>query len=125
VEWLLLEGVPEVDRRHVLSIARRRRFEKGEAVFHEGDPGDTLHLIATGRFAVRVVTSAGDTAMLAPSVGETISGSWPSSARPGAAPASSRSIGPRRCRSGRATSTTFGTRIRTSTPRSLERWPNR
>lgn len=33
-------------------------------MFHEGDPGDTLHFVASGRFAVRVETSLGDTAML-------------------------------------------------------------
>lgn len=65
MEWPLLEGVPEDARRQLLSAARRRRFAKGEVVFHEGDPGDTLHLVATGRFAVRVVTATGDTAMLA------------------------------------------------------------
>jgi CRP/FNR family cyclic AMP-dependent transcriptional regulator len=64
VQWPLLEGVPEDARRHLLSTARRRRFAKGEVVFHEGDPGDTLHLVAAGRFAVRVVTAAGDTALL-------------------------------------------------------------
>lgn len=64
MEWPLLEGVPEDARRQLLSAARRRRFAKGEVVFHEGDPGDTLHLVAAGRFAVRVVTATGDTAML-------------------------------------------------------------
>jgi CRP/FNR family transcriptional regulator, cyclic AMP receptor protein len=64
VEWPLLERVPDADRRHFLSIARRRRFEKGEVVFHAGDPGDTLHLIASGRFAVRIETTFGDTALL-------------------------------------------------------------
>lgn len=46
-------------------MARRRRFEKGEVVFHGGDPGDTLHFVASGRFCVRVETSLGITAMLA------------------------------------------------------------
>lgn len=64
MEWPLLDLVPEEDRRRFLSIARRRRFTKGEVVFHEGDPGDTLHFVASGRFAVRVETSHGDTAML-------------------------------------------------------------
>lgn len=64
MEWPLLDVVPEEDRRRFLSVARRRRFEKGEVVFHEGDPGDTLHLVASGRFCVRVETSLGDAAML-------------------------------------------------------------
>jgi CRP/FNR family cyclic AMP-dependent transcriptional regulator len=65
VEWPLLSLVPEEDRRRFLSVARRRRFEKGEVVFHGGDPGDTLHFVASGRFSVRVETSLGVTAMLA------------------------------------------------------------
>jgi CRP-like cAMP-binding protein len=38
---------------------KERTFAKGEVVFHEGDPGDTLHLIVDGLFAVRTGTSAG------------------------------------------------------------------
>jgi CRP-like cAMP-binding protein len=38
---------------------KERTFAKGEVVFHEGDPGDTLHLIVDGLFAVRTATSAG------------------------------------------------------------------
>ncbi len=33
-------------------------------MFHEGDPGDTLHLIAKGHVAVRIATPLGDTALL-------------------------------------------------------------
>ncbi len=65
MEWALLEGVPEEVRRRVLAGARLRRFARGEVVFHEGDPGDTLHLIAKGRVAIRVATALGDTATLA------------------------------------------------------------
>lgn len=64
MDWPLLDLVPEEERRRFLSIARRRRFAKGEVVFHEGDPGDTLHFVASGRFAVRVETTLGDTALL-------------------------------------------------------------
>jgi CRP/FNR family transcriptional regulator, cyclic AMP receptor protein len=64
VKWALLEGVPEADVRALLSIARRRKFGRGEVVFHEGDPADTLHLIDKGRFAVRTQTALGDTAIL-------------------------------------------------------------
>jgi CRP/FNR family cyclic AMP-dependent transcriptional regulator len=48
----------------VLSIARRRTFARGEVVFHHDDPADTVHLIVSGRFAVRVRTPLGDTAIL-------------------------------------------------------------
>ena len=38
---------------------KQRTFVKGEVVFHEGDLGDTLHLIVDGLFAVRIATPAG------------------------------------------------------------------
>jgi CRP-like cAMP-binding protein len=65
MKWALLDGVPEDDVQQLLSIARRRKFARGEVVFHEHDPADTLHLIDKGRFAVRVATPLGDTAILA------------------------------------------------------------
>jgi CRP/FNR family cyclic AMP-dependent transcriptional regulator len=65
MEWPLLAGVPEEEVQQVLGIARRRKFERGEVVFHEDDPADTLHLISKGRFVVRITTSLGDTAILA------------------------------------------------------------
>ena len=49
----------------MLAVARRRTFGRGEVVFHKGDPGDAIHLIAKGRFAVRVTTPLGETAVLA------------------------------------------------------------
>lgn len=65
MRWALLEGVPEADVQRLISIARRRRFQRGEVVFHEDDPADTLHLIVKGRFAVRTQTRLGDSAILA------------------------------------------------------------
>ncbi len=53
MQWPILAGVPEEDARRVLSIARRRTFDRREVVFHHGDPADSLHLVYTGRFAVR------------------------------------------------------------------------
>jgi CRP/FNR family cyclic AMP-dependent transcriptional regulator len=65
MEWRLLAGFPDADVRRLVSIARRRRFARNEVVFHHDDPGDSLHLIAAGRFAVRIMTPLGDTAILA------------------------------------------------------------
>jgi CRP-like cAMP-binding protein len=56
----LFEGVPEETVSRLLSGARRRAFSKGEVVFHDGDLGDTLHVIEKGRFRVRVTTFYGD-----------------------------------------------------------------
>jgi CRP/FNR family cyclic AMP-dependent transcriptional regulator len=63
--WQVLEGVPDSDVQQLLSIARRRVFRRGEVVFHVDDPADALHLIVSGRFAVRVQTALGDVAILA------------------------------------------------------------
>jgi CRP/FNR family transcriptional regulator, cyclic AMP receptor protein len=65
VEWPLLAGVPAEEARQVLAIARRRTFTRGEVVFHQHDPGDSLHLIGKGRFAIRVMTPVGDVALIA------------------------------------------------------------
>jgi CRP/FNR family transcriptional regulator, cyclic AMP receptor protein len=64
VEWQLLADVPEEALHALLTIARRRTFERNEVVFHRGDPADSLHLIRRGRFSVRIATPLGDTAML-------------------------------------------------------------
>lgn len=65
MHWRLLSDVPEEDVRLLLSVARRRRFERGEVVFHRDDPGDSLHLIVSGRFAVRVMTPLGEMVWIA------------------------------------------------------------
>src|ERR1044071_8577291 len=65
MEWRLLEGVPPDQVRQLLQIARRRRFSRNEVVFHRDDPGDSLHLINTGRFSIRVMTPLGQVATIA------------------------------------------------------------
>jgi CRP/FNR family transcriptional regulator, cyclic AMP receptor protein len=65
VKWELLDGLADTEVQALLSIARRRKFARGEVVFHEHDPSDTLHLVDKGRFAVRAATPLGDTAILA------------------------------------------------------------
>jgi CRP-like cAMP-binding protein len=64
MQWPILAGIPEDDARRVLQIARRRVFGRREVVFHRGDPADTLHLVHSGRYAVRINTPLGDTVML-------------------------------------------------------------
>jgi CRP/FNR family cyclic AMP-dependent transcriptional regulator len=65
MEWALLGGLPEADRRVVLASAHRRRFSRGEVVFHELDPADTVHVVVEGRLAARRSTPAGDTVTFA------------------------------------------------------------
>jgi CRP/FNR family transcriptional regulator, cyclic AMP receptor protein len=51
--------------RRLLSVARRRTFQRGEVVFHRDDPADSLHLIVKGRFAIRVMTPFADQVTIA------------------------------------------------------------
>ncbi len=64
MEWPLFAEVPAEDVRRLLSIARRRTFRKGEVVFHRDDLAESLHLIVSGRFAVRITTPLGESALL-------------------------------------------------------------
>jgi CRP/FNR family transcriptional regulator, cyclic AMP receptor protein len=64
VEWPLFADVPAEDVRRLLSIARRRTFRKGEVVFHRDDLAESLLLVVRGRFAVRIATPLGDSALL-------------------------------------------------------------
>ncbi len=64
MDWPLLADLPPDDVRELLSIARRRTFDKGEVVFHRDDPAESLHLIVRGRFAARVASQVGDSVLL-------------------------------------------------------------
>lgn len=64
MDWPLLADLPGDDVRELLSVARRRTFQKGEVVFHRDDPAESLHLIVRGRFAARVATQVGDSVLL-------------------------------------------------------------
>jgi CRP/FNR family cyclic AMP-dependent transcriptional regulator len=60
----LLGALADDDRRRLLATTRRRKFAAGEVIFHEGDRGDSVHLIERGRVAIRVGTVLGDVATL-------------------------------------------------------------
>lgn len=64
MENQFLQGLEPEQRRAVLSRTTRRRYRKGDTIFHEGDPGDTLHLVSSGFVFIRVTTSMGDTVTL-------------------------------------------------------------
>lgn len=52
----------------VLAMARTlraRRFRRGEVLFHEGDPGDALFVVASGAVKVAVPSEDGEEAILA------------------------------------------------------------
>ena len=63
-ESSFLDVLGEGERRTVLSSMHRRRFARGEVVFHEGDPGDAIHILDRGHVAIRVSTPMGEVATL-------------------------------------------------------------
>lgn len=65
IDSQLFSGLPEAELRRLVAVARRRRFDRREVVFHRGDPADSLHLILKGRFTARVTTQLGETVTVA------------------------------------------------------------
>ena len=59
------ERLAEADRERVLQIGVRRRFRKGDYIFHAGDTGDRLYVIVAGRVSVQLDNREGDTTILA------------------------------------------------------------
>jgi CRP/FNR family transcriptional regulator, cyclic AMP receptor protein len=62
--WRLLSGLSPADRLRVLESARPCTFAAGETVFAAGEQGTSLHLIESGRVAIRIVTPDGEQATL-------------------------------------------------------------
>ncbi|UFS94727.1 Crp/Fnr family transcriptional regulator [Nocardia huaxiensis] len=63
-QFELLDALSPNEQREFIAACTPRRFRRRDIVCHEGDPGDCLHLITTGRLIVRVTTPLGHTATL-------------------------------------------------------------
>jgi CRP-like cAMP-binding protein len=55
----VLDLLTEQERSMLLRTGVRRRFSRGEVVFHEGDPGDSLHIVTHGAFIARSSSTLG------------------------------------------------------------------
>ncbi|WP_040494608.1 Crp/Fnr family transcriptional regulator [Ilumatobacter nonamiensis] len=64
MEWEILSSLDDRQRTAVLQTAVRRKFRAGDTLFHQGDPGDTVHLLERGHVAVKVVHVHGVTLTL-------------------------------------------------------------
>ena len=63
---VLFAGVDADAMGTCLALLRVRRFRRDETVFHQGDPGDALHVIARGRVKIVLPSpDAGEPAILA------------------------------------------------------------
>lgn len=56
----LLAELPEEDQRRLVGRMRRRTFEVGEIIFHEGDLADSLHFVLEGRVVSKRSSVSGD-----------------------------------------------------------------
>ena len=65
MEWPLLSSLSAPEQRLVLARMHRRRYARGETLFHEGDLGEAIHFIQEGRVVSRRTTRQGDTVTFA------------------------------------------------------------
>lgn len=63
-EWPIFEGVPSGALETLMERAEERRYARGEAVFDQGDPADSLYLVREGRFAVEYTRQGRDSVLL-------------------------------------------------------------
>ena len=64
MEWPLLAPLNSAERNAVLRATRRHLYDRDEVLFHEGDQGDSVHLVTRGHLAVKVSTPNGERATL-------------------------------------------------------------
>lgn len=62
---LLFAELDEPALGRVAGWLNRRRFRRNEVVFHQGDPGDALHIVASGSMKVTLPSFEGDEAIIA------------------------------------------------------------
>ncbi len=60
----LFRGIADGDLAAIAPMLRQRRYRAGETIFHEGDPGDAMHVIASGRAKISIESLEGDEAIL-------------------------------------------------------------
>src|SRR5687767_14664740 len=60
----ILRTLPSAVLDELAGVARRRTFPRGQVIFHQGDPGDTIHIVESGRVKVSVIGENGEQALL-------------------------------------------------------------
>lgn len=61
----LFEHASEQMLDSLASRLRRRRFRRNEVIFHQSDPGDSLHVVAAGAVKILLPSSEGEEAIIA------------------------------------------------------------
>ena len=61
----LFEGADERALQDVARQLRRRRFRRNETIFHQGDPGDAVHVVSAGAVKIVLPSLEGEEAIIA------------------------------------------------------------
>ena len=61
----LFEHADEAALRSIANGLRRRRFRRNEVIFHQGDPGDSLHIVGNGAVKIVLPSAEGEEAIIA------------------------------------------------------------
>lgn len=61
----LFQGILPDDLRRLAHGMARRRYRRNEVIFHEGDPGESLHVVVEGRVKITRESMDGDEAIVA------------------------------------------------------------
>jgi CRP-like cAMP-binding protein len=60
----LFNGIETDELTRIAQTMSRRRYRRDEVIFHEGDPGDSLHVVVTGRVKITRESTEGDEAIV-------------------------------------------------------------
>jgi CRP/FNR family cyclic AMP-dependent transcriptional regulator len=63
-DWRNISRLAGITERELRKLCRRRKYARGEVIFHDGDPAGPLHLIDFGHVAIRLTTRLGDELVL-------------------------------------------------------------
>lgn len=64
-ESCLFERAEDDALAEIAGQLRRRRFRRGETIFHQGDPGDALHIVSSGAIKIVLPSAEGEEAIIA------------------------------------------------------------
>lgn len=62
---VVLRGLARAELEQLADLMRRRTYRRGEVVFHQGDPGESLHVVCHGTLKVVIIGDNGEEAVLA------------------------------------------------------------
>ncbi|MFN0070897.1 MAG: Crp/Fnr family transcriptional regulator [Chloroflexota bacterium] len=62
---VVLRGLQREELEQLAGAMHRRTYRRGEVIFHQGDPGESLHVVCQGKLKVVITGENGEEAVLA------------------------------------------------------------